>query len=185
MSLRGHMLNIVTIEGQRYMIDVGFGSGGPSHPMPLTHDQVSTNVGQQTMHLIKGPIADLTDSSQELWQYEYCNGPDMPWIPAYCFTETEFTPDDFMVMNHFTSTSRTSLFNKTVICVKMIMQEDEIVGHVSLNGVEVNTRIRGKPERTATCTSEDERIEVLDRLLGVKLGVPEREGIRGLITEIR
>jgi hypothetical protein len=60
------MLHIVTIQGKRYVIDVGFGSSGPTHPLPLVENEISLNVGELEMRLIYDNIPDLTYSSQKL-----------------------------------------------------------------------------------------------------------------------
>ena len=181
---RNHMLNIVTIEGKRYYVDVGFGSSGPTHPMPLVQNEISTNVGDQEMRLIQTCIPDLTNPSQKLWEYQHRNGADQPWLPTYCFMETEFTPNDFMMMNYFTSTHRTSWFTNRIVCVKMIMEEGEIIGDVTLFDRELKKRVKGKSEMLADCTSEEERVKALDEFLGVKLSLAEINGIQGMITEL-
>lgn len=178
------MLNIVTIDGKRYMVDVGFGSAGPTHPLLLEHDDVSTNVGEQEIRLVHGNIPDLTDPRQRLWQYEHRNKSNDAWIPTYCFTELEFTPSDFMIMNHFTSTHRTSWFTTMVVCVKMVMVDGEIVGDVTLSGADIKKRIRGRSELLAHCASEDERVDALEKHLGVVLNTSERHGISGMVSAL-
>jgi arylamine N-acetyltransferase len=178
------MLNIVTIEGQRYVIDVGFGSNGPMHPLPLVEDQVSINVGQQEIRLLYGTIPDFTKSSQKLWLYQHRNEVDQPWLPTYAFSDMEFTPGDFRIMNHFTSTHRTSWFTYMIVCVRMVLEEGEIVGDITLFGNEVKKRIKGHSELLALCSSEEERIKALEDFLGVKLSAAEKNGIHGMVTEI-
>ena len=119
------MLNIVTISSSRYLLDTGFGSSGPSFPLPLKPDQVHKNVGPQTnrLTLINIPNATNKHPDQKLWEYSYRNGEDQDWTPAYCFTETEFMPEDYTVMSHYTSTSKASWFTYAVVCVKMVLGE--------------------------------------------------------------
>ena len=178
------MLNVVTIEGRRYVVDVGFGSSGPTRPLPLVENEVAVNVGQQEMRLMRDSIPDFTMSGQKLWLYQHRNGGDQPWLPTYAFSEIEFTPNDFMMMNHFTSTHRTSWFTYLIVCVRMILEDGEIVGDVTLFGNEVKRRIRGKSELLALCLSEEERVKALDDYFGVKLSAGERDGIHGMITEL-
>lgn len=178
------MLNIVTIEGKKYVLDVGFGSSGPTQPLLLTENEILTNVGTQEMRLIHATLPDFTVSTQKLWQYEIRHTPTDPWLPAYAFTELEFTPRDFMMMNYFTSTHKTSWFTYLVVCVKMVLEEGEIVGDVTLFGVEVKRRIKGETTLLALCESEEDRVKALDEFLGVKLSAAETEGIRGMITEL-
>jgi hypothetical protein len=96
----------------------------------------------------------------------------------------EFTPSDFIVANHFTSIYRTSWITYLVCCVRMVLEDGDIIGDVTLFGNEVKKRIRGKAELHALCTSEEERVKALDDFLGIKLSLDERDGIRGMVTEI-
>ncbi|SLM40533.1 arylamine n-acetyltransferase 1 [Lasallia pustulata] len=179
-----HMINIVTIMNQRYIVDVGFSSSGPMHPLRLISDEISINVGQQSMKLTKTNIPDNTNPDQQLWCYQHRHSHHLPWIPSYCFTETEFLPNDFVVMNHFTSTSRTSWFTYMVICVKMLVDGDVVVGDITLFNNQVKKRIRGESELLAVLTSEEERVAALAEHLGVRLSEAEKAGIHGMITEL-
>ena len=186
------MINIVTIDGQKYFVDVGFGSSGPHHPIPLKESYSARNVGTQSMRLVRAPPPDLLTSAststsvgQALWTYQYRHNDESDWLPAYCFGETEFTPSDFVMMNWFMSTSRTSWFTYIVVCVKMVMsEEEELVGDVTLVGAEVKTRIGGTSKTLAVLESEAQRVEALWEHFGVKLSVEERSGIRGMVSEL-
>lgn len=178
------MLNIVIIDGKKYVVDVGFGSSGPTYPLPLVENEISINVGDQEMRLMHDTIPDFTRSNQKLWLYQHRNSTSQDWVPTYAFSEMEFTPSDFMMMNYFTSTHRTSWFTYLVVCVKMILEEGEIVGDVTLFGREVKKRIKGKSEVLTLCKSEQDRVKALDEFLNVKLSNSERDGIRGMPTEL-
>ncbi|KAI9743880.1 MAG: N-terminal acetyltransferase [Claussenomyces sp. TS43310] len=202
-----HMVNIVTIAGQKYFVDVGFGSSGPHHPIPLTAGYTSTII-TQPVRLVREQIPDLRTTTaatlypafpsssstppsvssssldQHLWIYQYRHPPHGDWLPAYCFGETEFTPSDFAVMNHFTSTSPTSWFTYIVLCVKMIMDEGELVGDVTLVKSEINRRIWGKSVTVAKCENEEQRIEALEEWFGISLTAEEKNGIKGLPSEL-
>jgi hypothetical protein len=66
----------------------------------------------------------------------------------------------------------------------MILEEGEIVGDITLVGGDVKKRVRGKSEVLALCKSEEHRLKALEEFLDVKLSSAEREGIRGLPTEL-
>jgi hypothetical protein len=66
----------------------------------------------------------------------------------------------------------------------MVLEDEQIVGDITLAGNEVKKRIRGESTVLALCTSEEERLKSLDEFFGVKLSSAERDGIRGMITEI-
>jgi arylamine N-acetyltransferase len=186
------MINIVTIAGRRYFVDVGFGSSGPHHPIPLKESYSTRNVGTQSLRLLRSPPPDLltsastsTSAHQSLWIYQFRHTDESDWLLAYCFGETEFTPSDFTMMNWFMSTSRTSWFTNMVVCVKMIIsEEEELIGDVTLVGGEVKRRIGGMSKTLAVLESEEQRVEALREHLGVKLSVQERSGIRGMLSEL-
>ncbi|KAL3425367.1 N-acetyltransferase [Phlyctema vagabunda] len=180
-----HMLNIVTINEQRYMIDVGFGSGAANDPIPMINDYTAPLIGKQEMRLIYDTVPDFTNKQSKLWQYQHRNGSDKPWIPTYAFSDMEFTPSDFLVMNYSTSTNRKSWFTHSVVCRTMILEDGELVGDITLFNDEVKKRVRdGDAEVIAKFQTESERVKALDGFLGVKLSQVERAGIRGLRSEI-
>ncbi len=67
--------------------------------------------------------------------------------------------------------------------VKMIMENETLVGTLSLNGGKVKRRIGGSAERWISNT-EDERVEALKTWFKIELTEDEREGIKGLVTEL-
>ena len=183
-----HMVNIVTSEGKRYLVDVGFGGNGPMRPLRLIDGEVSVGIAPSEMRLLWTSIKPHTDASQRLWVLQHRNDAESEWQDAYCFTELEFFPADYEVMNFSTSQSRTSWFTRTIVCVKHILEvkddEEEVVGVVILVGNEFKRRIGGKTEHLATCKTEEERIEGLEKWLDIHLSAQEKEGIVGMVTEL-
>jgi arylamine N-acetyltransferase len=183
------MVNIVTIEGQKYLVDVGFGSNSPHFLIPLKHGMVRDSTF--CFKVSRENIPDLSNSSaeQQLWVYEYWHLGLKRFMPAYCFTEIEFTPADFELINFWSSTSRKSLFTQTVLCTKMILREDEqdfptIVGRITLAGNTVKQALEGDCEVLVTLSSESDRIRALKKHLDVILNEAERNGIRGMVSEL-
>jgi arylamine N-acetyltransferase len=99
------MVNIVTVDGKRYMVDVGFGSNGPTHPA-LVDGEVSVGIAPEELRLLWTSIAQNTDPTQKLWVFQHRNDSQSPWQDAYCFTDLEFLPVDYEVMNFRISQSR-------------------------------------------------------------------------------
>jgi len=207
-----HMVNLVDIEGQRYLVDVGMGSTGPCRPVPLlgaTAGHVGTNVAPQTLRLQRRAIPDCTDARQRLWCYDVRHREGREWLPAYCFAETEFLPEDFRAMNHFTSTSRTSFFTWAVVCIKFLVAapgrdlapdaitqagqeallnrvpDVQIAGDLTLNGDHVSSRVHGETHVVARFTTEAERVEALEKWFGIRLSDSQRGGIAGTVVELR
>ena len=180
------MINIVTLaDGKKYMVDVGFGGNGPTQPVLLDPECSQTyNIPPAEMRVIYDNIPENTDPHQRLWIYQHRNDAQAPWLPMYCFTELEFLPQDYEVMNFQTSQSRTSFFTYQVIVIKNILQDGEIVGTLMLVGADLKRRINGKTEQLQVCKTEEERLQALEKWFGIKLSEDERVGIRGMATEL-
>lgn len=186
-----HMVNLVSFSDQpdlKYHVDVGFGSGGPTFPIPLRHDEEGRlNVEpNQYSRLIHSRIPGTT-SDQKLWVYEKRNGADQNFSPCYSFGEAEFLEADFKVMNHWTSTSEESWFTQIPVCVKMILDDkgEAVVGNIQIFKSDFKKRVRGDLEISRELTSESDRIEVLEQEFGIVLDDGERNGIRGMVSELK
>lgn len=188
-----HMLNLVTMESRTFVVDVGFGSAGPTRPVELKHGEEFLNVPpQQASRLLRTRIPDTVSKArgQELWVYEIRFSDDGEWTPAYCFGETEFLPADYNVMNYFTSTSRQSWFTYHVVCVKMLMSEEtgeeesKVIGDITLFDADIKKRIGGVSENLGALTSDMERIGALKKYMGIELSKPEKDGILDMNTRI-
>ena len=181
------MVNIVTLaDGKKYMVDVGFGSNGPTQPLPLdTEHSHLKNIAPADVRLLYDSIPENTNRSQKLWIYQHRNDEQSPWLPMYCFTELEFLPQDYETMNFQTSQSRTSWFTYKVAVVKMILEEEEVVGTLMLVGGDLKRRMKGRTEDLKACKIEEDRVQALGEWFGIKLEDEERAGIRGMVTELR
>lgn len=185
-----HMVNLVSFPDHpdlKYHVDVGFGSGGPTSPVPLQHDEEGRiNIAPtQRARVIHAPIPG-TASDQKFWVYEKRNG-DQNWSPCYCFAETEFLESDFKVMNYWTSTSKDSWFTKMPVCLKMLLDEsgDKIVGHMHVLKTDFKKRIGEDALIDRELKSEDERIKVIEEEFGIPLDEEERKGTHGMVSEIK
>jgi arylamine N-acetyltransferase len=180
------MVNLVTIGDQKYLVDVGFGSNGPHQPVLLIPGYEFHNTGDQHGRLHFGPITQHTSKGQSLWQYEFRNGSaSEPWIPAYCFTETEFIPEDFAMINYFMSTSRESWFTFHVVCVKMELDDSHnVVGDLTLFNDSLKRRNGATSEVVQAFTSDEERIAALGKYFNIFISDEDRECIRHTISEI-
>ncbi|RMJ28152.1 arylamine N-acetyltransferase 1 [Aspergillus sp. HF37] len=183
----GHMILIVTIAKERYMVDVGFGSGCATSPLPLQEDAVATNIAPSEMRLVKESLLEISDKSQKVWVYQTRHSQDSDWIPNICFTEAEFLPQDFGVMNFSVSQSPTSWFTQVFVCMRMIMDESEseIKGQCIMSGREVKRRVRGQTEVLETLESEDHRVKALARWFDMHFREDEVQAIRGMVSMIR
>ncbi|KAF2267524.1 arylamine N-acetyltransferase 1 [Lojkania enalia] len=184
-----HMVNIVTIGDSRYHVDVGFGANGPIKPLKL--DQSGTleqHISPASMRLQWQNIAGNTDKTQRLWVYEHCIDEESDFQTTYCFTELEFLPSDYGIMNYFTSTNRSTFFTQVIVGEKKILggeNGDELVGNLILGNNDLKWRIHGKKEREIQFHTEEDRLKALEEHFGIKFGEVEKESIKGLSSEIK
>ena len=179
------MINIVTVDGTKYLVDVGFGKNGPTRPMPLVDGIICNGIRPQSLKLQYTNIPENTDPFQRLWVYQYRKDDESPWLIQYCFTELEFLPQDYAIMNYATSTRRTSFFTYKLICTKTILEGEEILGSLVLVGNELKRRLRGRTETLMICETEQQRIDALEKWFDITLTADERHGIKGLVTELK
>ncbi len=105
---RLHMLLRVDLAEGPFLADVGFGGGGPVHPVPL----------EPGVEVRTGPFAHRLVREDEFWvlqgsslaartgQATQAGG----WTDLYAFTLERHYPADFEVANHYTSTWPTQAF---------------------------------------------------------------------------
>ncbi|GEM79156.1 arylamine N-acetyltransferase family protein [Vibrio superstes] len=101
---RGHQTSLVTLDGQQWLVDVGFGSQTPRHPLPLKMDtELCTDL--QTFRLVShdlyGTMLQVRDQDN--------------WLDLYSFDMEEVCAGDIDYGNHFTSTSPNSVFTSASI----------------------------------------------------------------------
>ncbi|KAL7269140.1 hypothetical protein RUND412_008208 [Rhizina undulata] len=201
-----HMVIIVTIEGQRYLVDVAYGtnSSGPISALPLTPNSPVPATGSQLHRLLHKPLKQLSNRGLPQWIFQCQNTPQEPWLDEYAFsTEIEFFQEDYEVMSYAASTLPTSIFQQMVFCIRTILSSElttneefknagisrdgevRAVGKVILKDREVRRRVGARTEKVDEFASEAERWEGLRKWFGIVLDEEEKRGIRGLKTEIK
>lgn len=184
-----HMLNLVKLDDVWYVVDVGMGAMGPQIVYPLQDGFEAIAMPPRRIRLQKRAIAESFARSeaeaQKLWCYDICRKPDVPeteervWTPTYCFTETEFLPQDYEMMSWFTSTNPKSFFTYSVLCTRLLLDDEKenIIGDITLFNDKIRRTVRGKHESSQELKTEAERINALRDLLGVHLKEEEINGI--------
>lgn len=138
------------------------------------------------MRLVSESIAEFTDPNRKVWIFQIRYNPDSNWVPQICFSDIEFLPQDFEVMNFSVSQSRTSWFTKTFICTRMILNIDgtEVKGQCVMTGQEVKQRVRGQTEILETLRTEEDRVKALAKYFDIHLRGEEIQGILGMVSQI-
>lgn len=202
MWFRGHEVNLVLIDGQLYLVDVGFGGEflcsnycliadqgapgpGPTCPVPIK-EGVEVQAGSTvTSHRL---IAQKHTNPfiQPNWILQNRFSPSDPWRPIYQFALTEFQTRDFEVMNYFTSTNIHIFFTHKLVASLMIMDDEkkDIVGAITLESEKIKKRVHGNSEELRLCKNERERVDALERWFGIVLSEKEQKGISRTVAEI-
>lgn len=182
-----HMVNIVIIRDRKYVVDVGLGTSQAIQPVLLKDGETVLGSHSAQARLLYKCIAPCTDSNQRMWVLEIRDSIILDWTPQYCFSELEFLPQDFTVMNFSTSQSPTSWFRQKLVLTRLILdgEQKEAIGTLTLFGSELKHRERAHSEELVSCETEQERVRVLEKWFEVKLRPDEIRGIQGLPSEIK
>ncbi|KAH7172932.1 hypothetical protein DER46DRAFT_213037 [Fusarium sp. MPI-SDFR-AT-0072] len=181
-----HMLLLVLLGDEWYGVDVGMGSMGPNLPFPLQDGFETLSIAPREIRIQKRSISEThaTDPSHgtQVWCYDVCYNPaenEKIWTPVYCFTETEFLPQDYEVMSWFTSTNPRSFFTRYITCTKMIMDEDKdvIIGNLTLFKDTVRETIGSDRKVVKKFVTEEERTKGLVEIFDVNLTEEEKNSL--------
>ncbi|MBN4079979.1 arylamine N-acetyltransferase [bacterium AH-315-C08] len=96
---RGHQITLVTLQGKKWIVDVGFGGSTPRTPIQLEFDKPFTQNGQR-IRLIETQEFGIMLQSQNKDQ----------WQNLYSFDLEYVCPGDIQYGNHFASTHPDSFF---------------------------------------------------------------------------
>ncbi|KAM5356445.1 hypothetical protein ACJ41O_003091 [Fusarium nematophilum] len=191
-----HIVNIITFpDGTKYHSDVAFGGDGATFPLPLVDGLVHDNLGTQQIRLARDWIPRQVHRTEDtkLWIYQYRNGPDREWESFYSFPGVEFYALDWGVVNWWINTHPDSHQRRNVLTIKFLRRaaadesyrgEQTIYGkRMLVNGV-VKENLGGKTQVITTCTTEQERLDALEKYFGVYLTEEEAAGIHGYTSQL-
>jgi arylamine N-acetyltransferase len=186
-----HIVSIVDIEGAKYHVDIAFGGDCATVPMPLVEGLVHKNIGTQQIRLVRdwAPAQLKRTEQTKLWIYEYRNSEDAEWNSFYAFPELEFMPNDWEVVNTYTSTSPQCWQTGTVIAIKFLRRaredgEEEIYGKRMLVNELVKENLGGKTSIIYECKTDEDRVAALERYFDIRLTEEEKDSIKGWRTAL-
>jgi arylamine N-acetyltransferase len=182
-----HMVVFITIGETKYVVDVGHGPYGQVVPMALDHSgTVYPQLRPASVRHQWRNVLGSTDPNQRLWVYEFRQDEKSEWGPRLCYTEQEYMPNDFAVMNHHCSTNCTSWFTTAIIVEKKLLDDaGELIGTVLLMNNIIKWRVHGKKLKEIELKTEEERMKALEEHFGIKFGQAERNSIKGMVSEIK
>jgi arylamine N-acetyltransferase len=180
------MINIVTIKNTRYLVDVGFGSGGSMQPIPLIHGTEFPQIPPARGKLEHTALPEHADHSQRVWLYSTQAEENAPWERRMMFLDVEFFPADYAVMNLSPMTQPQSFFVQNVLASQVLLDEEKRPsGVVSMLGGTVRRKGGGEDVVLVECKTEEERVQALEKYFDIVLSEAERNGIKGLPSELK
>ena len=152
---RGHQIELVTIEGEQWIADVGFGAGTPRTPIPLERDRPTSHDGQTVRLVSSNPwgimLQELTDDR---------------WMDLYSFDLGHVCQADIDYGNHFTATHPGSLFVMARVAALPVER-----GVLTLFNNTFKRSIEGKDEEMDLKEGRP-YIEALSSHFGIELDTP-------------
>jgi N-hydroxyarylamine O-acetyltransferase len=155
---RTHMLLMVEVEGDRCLVDAGFGGHLINVPLRFENERVQST---PLSHLRLMQSADVLTLESRL--------PD-GWAPLYRFTLEPNLPADYEPLNWFTATHPVSIFRHNLLMERLTpaTRANLLNDRLTLRSVSEAPRVR----RIATA---DEFGQVMRDLFGLRLPVPAAE----------
>ncbi|MEU9000750.1 arylamine N-acetyltransferase [Streptomyces sp. NPDC048551] len=148
-----HAVLVVTVDGQPWLCDAGFGYVGPREPVPLARPGAEVRQGAWTyaVRAEEDGVLALRTRTGGVWR------------DLYAFSPQRYHPVDYVLLNHYSSSHPLSPF-----VGQMIVQHPGEDVRVRLVGREL-TRLYpdGRTEREEV--HPDELLALLDREFGIRL----------------
>ncbi|KAI5777483.1 hypothetical protein EDC01DRAFT_398094 [Geopyxis carbonaria] len=178
-----HMVSIVTTKDKRWLVDVGFGGGGPVSPIILQTGVQTAGIGSQVFRLARKPVG--VDQKLDMWILQSRDSRSEGWKDQYCFSDqVEFGREDYEVMNYATSTKKGSPFLEMLVCVRTILEEGEhdgekrAIGRMVLHNNVLKRRMGDMTVVEIKFRNERKRVQVLGDYFGVILTDEEKGAIQ-------
>lgn len=149
---RGHLIHLVKVEGQEWLIDVGFGAETPSNPLPFILDtEIKTK--HQCFKFVEDELYGIMLQSKK----------EHGWINLYSFDFCYVCDADIEYANHCTETSPHSFFTSARVATIPIEN-----GYRSLLNNTIKTQIHDKIE-TLELQEDNTYFEALEKYFGIEI----------------
>tara|TARA_R110002050_G_scaffold204327_1_gene339519 strand:- start:4940 stop:5734 length:795 start_codon:yes stop_codon:yes gene_type:complete len=149
---RGHQITLVTLAGEKWIVDAGFGSETPSEPIPLVLD-TPIKFKNQTVRLVEEERYGIVLQSKSKNE----------WNNLYSFDLTHVFQGDIVYGNHYTSTHPQSFFVFGRVAALPIEN-----GMVTLRNFNFKKVVNGAEEKVELL-DDSTYLEVLEQEFGIVL----------------
>lgn len=151
-TARTHQLILVRLNGEDWLVDVGFGGGGLLAPIPFVHDTIYEQDGLE-FRVVKDPDYDNMLQLKK----------DGKWINLYSFDLAHTGAADIEMGNYYTSTCPDSFFTFSRIATIPIPG-----GRIALLDFTLKTNVNGVEEITRLEAGK-EYLDALEKHFGIRL----------------
>ena len=167
---RTHHINLVELEGQTWVCDVGFGGSGFREPMML---RVDVEVEQM------GELYRFHRNDEHGFYLQKKMGEE--WLPFYTFKVEQALPIDLQMANFYTSRSPDHVFLDAIIGTRLTER-----GRVTLSDhtFKIFDLVEGTLERK-TVTDFEAYVGNLKEHLGVNVNEPEKALLKGRFSTLK
>jgi len=149
---RGHQVTLVTIEGKRWFVDLGFGTESPPVPIPLVCN-VPIIFENKTYRLI----------DSELFGYLLQSKHGEEWKNLYSFDLSHVCRGDIEYGKHYTSTSPKSIFVNSRVAALPVKN-----GMITLFNNSYKKVINGK-EEVILLKDDQSYLSIIEKEFGIKI----------------
>lgn len=185
------MVIIVTIQGQRYLVDVGFGASAGFCPILMDTALPAkpfTVIGTRRGRLEYRSIEVLSQDNQKVWVLSTQESEGDEWVEQNAIGEAEVCLSDIEVMNYYANTSPRSFFVQNFFAMRLVcgdLAEDYAPAQiVTVFRDRVRWFTPGGDDRTLQLESEAERVALLEKEFFIKLSKTEQDAILGTSNAI-
>ncbi|KAF7179380.1 hypothetical protein CNMCM7691_008313 [Aspergillus felis] len=180
-----HMILIVRLDGNDYLVDAGSGPNGPVDPV-LIRDGLEFTDGDGNLgrrgRVIHAPIDQGRARHLQYWRLQFLFDSSSDWVDIYAFTESEWLETDYQAVKRAVLGNKRAWFLYRVIAFQIVLKDRRPVGWVMIWNDAMSWFQGGKLSRRIRFKSEEERINALESVFGIKLEDEEKKEIVGTVA---
>lgn len=181
---RVHLVTIVSIGDEDYLVDTSHGPSGSPTPVLLAHDNPEVDIYPRQRRMIHEALPGWSNSRQKWWRLQIKDSPEDSWVDVWCFTETEWQDVDIELLRLGYGAQGGGWVAPHVCCFKTIYEAAKPVGHVMLLRDELRRSYKGSSEVVQKFYSEEDRVQSIFDIFGITLSPEEQQCIIGHPSEI-
>lgn len=163
---RTHMALLVTVDGCRYLCDVGFGGGTPTAPLKFELDTEQATPHEDYRIVERGDVF--------LLQMRFAG----QWQDVYLFDTQVQTLVDYEMANHYVATHPASHFRFTLVAARAFEG-----GRYALHNRRLTTYRADAPKRERVLDGDREITAILAEVFGIE--VADGDAFRAALGNIR